>query len=334
MYAAVPADGTLVVATVGRDDCRTTIPLAEPGTADFGPLAQDGRYVFVPDRATGTTSVVDTASGTLVADLPLSSAGNRVELTAKDGIVFYNDLDSEVAGVITLDGGRWAADEVRKYDPETDESVAALGGGAQSDRPADVGGNAIEGWSTGGAGARRPDGRGRPVDGRRGRPGHRGLRARPDPMVLGSPVRFEARARGTVGTTWEWTLTRPDGSVAWSSDQAGSVDATIPDTTPTTYTLSLVVVDAAGHRATSERDLDAVLVPTPHIELFQVEDRSPGLGEVTNISAVESGLSDAGRDLELDRRRGRRRPGLPGAACTGGILCRSSSTARARTRSR
>ena len=63
VYAAVPDDGTFVISTLGRDDCRTAVSLAEPGTADFGPLAQDGRYVFVPDRTTGHTAVIDTVHG-------------------------------------------------------------------------------------------------------------------------------------------------------------------------------------------------------------------------------------------------------------------------------
>ena len=82
MFAAVPDDGRFVVARVGRDDCATSVQLADPGTADFGPLAQDGRYVFVPDRSTGRTAVVDTVRGAQVADLSLTAPGNRVELTA------------------------------------------------------------------------------------------------------------------------------------------------------------------------------------------------------------------------------------------------------------
>ena len=112
------------------------------------------------------------------------------------------------------------------------------------------------------------------------------------------------------------------------------MDATITGTTPATYTLSLVVVDAAGHRATSERDLDTVLVPTPHIEGFQLEDRSPGLGEVTNIAAVESGLSGAEATWNWRVAVGDPDLAVPGAARTGSTAAAPVRQSRARTRSR
>ncbi|GEK19823.1 hypothetical protein [Cellulomonas xylanilytica] len=294
VYSAVPADGTFVVASVGRDDCATAIELAEPGTAEFGPLAQDGRYVFVPDRTTGRTAVVDTSLGRRVADLELAGPGNRVELTSKDGIVFYNDLDSEVSGVISLEGDTWTPTEVQKFDPSTDEGVAVLGDSPAGDDATQTDGTGATDWA---AVAPERDGRtapSAPSSAVEGGPLIDGVSVRPDPAVLGQPVRLLPDVRGAVGTTWTWTITAADGTVVWTSDQPGPVDVTLEATAPASYTLSLEIVDSAGHRATSKRALDTVLVPTPHIEKFLVDDTTPGTSEIVHIAAVESGLPEGG----------------------------------------
>ena len=294
VYAAVPDAGTFVVASVGRDDCATSVRLAEPGTADFGPLAQDGRYVFVPDRSTGHTSVVDTVRGARVADLPLTVPGNRVELTAKDGIVFYNDLDSDVAGVLALESGAWTvAGEVQKYDPATDEAVAVVAGSSGTQEPGgpDPTGVPAADWVVQAPTGDGPAAPAAPSSSVVGSPVLTELRARPDPMVLGSPVTFTPKVSGSAGSTWHWTLTAADGTLVWESETVGAVEATVPGTAPATYTLGLEILDDRGHRTSTERPLDAVLVPTPNIESFLLEHAEPSVGQVTNIAAVESGLS-------------------------------------------
>lgn len=291
VYAAVPDDGTFVISALGRDDCTTAVSLVEPGTADFGPLAQDGRYVFVPDRTSGHTFVVDTVRGEQAADVPLTRPGNRVELTTKDGIVFYNDLDSEVAGVLTLDEGAWTGTPVEKYDAATDEGVAVVGGGDDAD-------GATEPDASAGAATFAPVRDGRtapdaPTSSVSGGPTITRVDVRPDPAVLGSPVTLTPLVRGAAGARWEWTVTGPDGTTVWSSQEAGTPTLTLRGEEPATYELTLVVVDADGRRSTLTRPLDAVLVPTPRIASFSIDNPTPGLGEVTNISADESGLSGA-----------------------------------------
>ncbi len=58
VFAAVSGSGTLVASAVGRDDCRLSVPVGEPGD-QFGPLVEVGGYVFVPNRTTGKVAVVD-----------------------------------------------------------------------------------------------------------------------------------------------------------------------------------------------------------------------------------------------------------------------------------
>ncbi|WP_456787262.1 PASTA domain-containing protein [Cellulomonas sp. P5_C5] len=124
VYAAVPSTGTVVVAAVGRDDCSRVVSVAEPGTNDFGALAQSGAYLFVPNRTDGTTTVVDTRTDTRLVAFPLTPPGNDVQLVAKDGLVFYNDLDSHVSGVLTFTDGTWVqGPAIDKYDPTTGQPV-------------------------------------------------------------------------------------------------------------------------------------------------------------------------------------------------------------------
>ncbi|HEU4422227.1 MAG TPA: hypothetical protein VFR67_06760, partial [Pilimelia sp.] len=116
VYAAVPATGMLVVSGVGRDECGLAVEVGQAGN-DFGPLVESGGFVFVPNRTSGRTVVVDVAAGRVVADLEVVKRGARLELLAKDGFVFYNDLDSDRAGVIKFDGGQWRLGEtLQKFD--------------------------------------------------------------------------------------------------------------------------------------------------------------------------------------------------------------------------
>lgn len=128
VYAAIAQTGTLVIAAVGRDDCSRVVPLAAPGTpADFGTLAQSGRFVFVPDHLTGQVVVVDLRDDEVVGRLDLTPAGNRLQLVAKDGVVFYNDLDGNAVGVLRFDGRAWVpGDALSKYDPSDGDPVAVI----------------------------------------------------------------------------------------------------------------------------------------------------------------------------------------------------------------
>lgn len=107
VYAAVPETGTLVATDLDGDDCAPPVPVGRPGDA-FGELVEAAGFVLVPNRTTGRTAVVDTAAGRVVADLAvLTGPAGRLELLAKDGLVFYNDLDGDRAGMIRFDGRRW-----------------------------------------------------------------------------------------------------------------------------------------------------------------------------------------------------------------------------------
>jgi Divergent InlB B-repeat domain len=117
VYAAVPATGTLIAAGDGNDDCGGAVGVGQPGDR-FGPLVESDGYLFVPNWTTGHTAVVSLTGLRVAADLNVVPARNRVELLAKDGLVFFNNLDGTEAGVLRLDGESWKVGaSVKKFSP-------------------------------------------------------------------------------------------------------------------------------------------------------------------------------------------------------------------------
>jgi PKD repeat protein len=150
VFAASPAAGTVAVADLDDGRCSDAIKVTQPG-ADLGPVTQQGHFLFVPDRSTGTAVVVDLQSGRVVAKLPVAKAGAPLELISHNSYVFYNDLGSDLAGVLKLDGaGRWRISEsLHKYlsghegdllesskDGKLSDAIAAADS-ADADGPAD-----------------------------------------------------------------------------------------------------------------------------------------------------------------------------------------------------
>jgi PQQ-like domain/PKD domain len=109
----VASRGVLAICDLTGRDCGAVVPIGETGS-DLGAAVEAGGRVFVPDYGTGQVWIVDLASERVVAQPRVLGRAARFELLNRDGIVFFNDPASEVAGVIQLDGRvRRAA----KYDP-------------------------------------------------------------------------------------------------------------------------------------------------------------------------------------------------------------------------
>ena len=142
VFVAVSQTGTMMIADGSGDNCGAVVTFADPDTR-IGPLAQNGRFVFVPNRTRGSTTIIDTEARQVVAELPLTEPNHHLELLAKDGQVFYNDLDSEKVGVLQLgDDGIWTVGKsLRKYDPETGaaEQPVVSGNPSVGTQPASTG---------------------------------------------------------------------------------------------------------------------------------------------------------------------------------------------------
>jgi hypothetical protein len=98
----VVSRGVLTVCELAGGRCDTAIPLNEGST--FGAAVEAGNRVFVPDFTTGQVWIIDLAKSRVVGTPTVLTPPGRFTLIARDGVVFYNDSDSERAGVIRLDG--------------------------------------------------------------------------------------------------------------------------------------------------------------------------------------------------------------------------------------
>jgi hypothetical protein len=98
----VVSRGLLTVCELADGRCDTAIPLNEGST--FGAAVEAGNRVFVPDFTTGQVWIIDLARSRVVGTPKVLTPPGKFTLLARDGVVFYNDPDSERAGVIRLDG--------------------------------------------------------------------------------------------------------------------------------------------------------------------------------------------------------------------------------------
>ncbi|SMC61782.1 Right handed beta helix region [Kibdelosporangium aridum] len=93
--------------------CHEPVPLGA-GKADLGAAVEVDNHAIVPDYSTGRVWIVNLTTMRVVVERQLFDRPVRFELLSHDGIVFYNDPDSDQAGVLDLDGNVRA---VSKYNP-------------------------------------------------------------------------------------------------------------------------------------------------------------------------------------------------------------------------
>lgn len=301
LYAAQSATGSLVTAVVGRDDCERVVELAEPGAADFGELVQSGPFVFVPDRASGTASVVDTRDGQ-VTRLDLVDPGHDVELVAAGGFVFYNDRDGEEAGVLRHADGRWSvSDAVQKFDPGTGEPPPAPTPSAQPapTPPADAAPapeplvDAADPTSP--PPAQRPLVAPTPGGAPRGGAAAPPSAPPPPPVpptvgpivvtpavpMLGEPATFTATASGADGATWAWSIAAGSAAPFATGADAGSFTVTLPTDQGLAFVVALTVTTAAGAQAA----VPLTVTATP--------STAPTISSVTSDQSVYYPFTDA-----------------------------------------
>jgi PKD repeat protein len=113
LLVSVGSRGLFMACSFETESCAPPIPLG-PDKADLGAPATVGSHAVIPNYLNGKVWVVDLDRMTVVAERDVLSRPGRFDLFSRDGIVFYNDPDSEKAGVIDLDGTVRPMD---KYDP-------------------------------------------------------------------------------------------------------------------------------------------------------------------------------------------------------------------------
>jgi hypothetical protein len=103
--------GALNICDLGAGRCDKAVALN--AGSDLGAAVEAGNRLFVPDHTTGQVWIVDLATSKVVAQPEVLKPAGKFQLLTRDGVVFYNDPDSNKAGVIQLDG---TVREVAKYD--------------------------------------------------------------------------------------------------------------------------------------------------------------------------------------------------------------------------
>jgi hypothetical protein len=114
----VSARGVVAICELTEPTCRAAVPLVADG-AEPGPAVEAGGRVFVPDYHSGRVWIIDLRQSRVLSRPSVLDPPARFELLARDGVVFYNDPESERAGVIRLDGG---VKQVAKYDPKNPDN--------------------------------------------------------------------------------------------------------------------------------------------------------------------------------------------------------------------
>jgi hypothetical protein len=109
----VAARGVLVICDLTVAGCSGAVPLGV-ATSNLGAAVESGGRLFVPDYGTGRVWIVDLRGTQVIAQPQVLTPGTRFQLLTRDGIVFFNDPNSERAGVIRPDGEPVL---VSKYDP-------------------------------------------------------------------------------------------------------------------------------------------------------------------------------------------------------------------------
>jgi hypothetical protein len=107
----VASRGVLTICDLKAGTCDTAVPLNSGST--LGAAVEAGNRVFVPDFATGQVWIVDLSNHS-ARHTQVLTPPSQFQLLTRDGMVFFNDPNSERAGVIQFDG---TVTKAAKYDP-------------------------------------------------------------------------------------------------------------------------------------------------------------------------------------------------------------------------
>jgi len=328
VYAAVSATGTLVAAGVDGDDCALAVPVGDPGD-EFGPLVEAGGFVLVPDRTTGRTVVVDMSARRVAARLDVVKPGARLELLVKDGVVFYNDLDGDKAGVIRFDSGQWRLGRaLLKYNrAKSGEGILTPSGGAgpgpppdQPDQPGrqpDPGPSTPDQPATSASPGQQSPSQPDPGPSDPGQqspsppsgtdpagtgpappaqpPVIRSLSWNPDIVVRELPVTFTAKVDNALGATWAWTILDPaTGAALQDGSTAGKLAVRLPAGTPDNLRIRLVVQTPAGRAGPVTKPFRTTSSLAPQIDSLTASAIDAGISQPLTFAAVESVAGDRG----------------------------------------
>ncbi|MGW6935332.1 PKD domain-containing protein [Lentzea sp. NPDC054927] len=271
--------GELVVCAFDTRSCADPVRISAPG-AELGHPAEIDDHAVVPDHSTGQATIVNLATGRIIAQRQLFDQPARFELIVRDGIVFFNDPDSARAGVLDLTG------EVRTITKHLPEPSADDN---RPDRP-DADGQADLATKVG----RHEHKQGLSLPGQAVRP------VVPNPGVpsLTAPIAVKPDDRGEVGDEFELTAVLQPATAAtvrWSFGDGAEAEGTTVRhtwTRPGTFTVRATAA-GAGEQVSAQTTVtvDPPGAP-PHVAALAVRRPKPVIGESVHFSAVVSGNPD------------------------------------------
>ncbi|MBP2329532.1 PKD repeat protein [Kibdelosporangium banguiense] len=266
LLVSVSPKGVLMVCEFSAESCATPLSFGHTGL-DLGPAVEAGNHAVVPDYASGRVWIVDLTEMRIVVERQLFDRPTRFELLVRDGVVFFNDPDSERAGVLELDGRIRAINKYDPANPGATPSVTDTGSGSQPSGVAPA--------STGGS-------PGSTAVSIVVRPGHRG--------TVGEELEFAVVASGTAGvSSARWTF----------GDGAETTGTTVRHRwrAPGTYSVRATATLTTGQRAPVASVGVIIESPDapPEIARLKVDPANPRIGQVVRFSADLVGRRPDGR---------------------------------------
>lgn len=255
--------------------CRFASGCTDPrlfDTTAMGPAVTTAGHTFVPDHAHGRVWILrDGASEAL--ERRLFDGPVRFELFERDGIVFYNDPESDRAGVIGLDG---QVHPISKYDPvDPDKGAIKVPDENRTPPPPDQ----VQPPNQN----QQPNPSQPPVPGNStlgpGRPEQLSIQqSPPNPVQVGTQVELRLAGAAVVAANWDFgDGTTGNGAATnhtWS--RAG------------TFVVSAVATPASGRTATASATVVVQDRPSTIVRL-QVSPSVPVTGSQVSFSAEVTG---------------------------------------------
>ncbi|MEU3642828.1 PKD domain-containing protein [Lentzea sp. NPDC034063] len=272
--------GELVVCAFDTGSCDEPVQVGVPGD-ELGPPLEIDAHAVVPNHSTGQATIVDLTTGKVDAQRELFAQPTRFELIARDGVVFFNDPNGSVAGVLDLAG---EARTISKYSQGTEgESPTSPDRPGTADQVA--------------AADRREH---KPDAGLTGPPKQTSRQApvSPAPIPTAS-IAVSPANRGAAGDEFELTmLPRPAGAAAvrWSfgdGSEASGGSVRHSWTRPGVFTVRAEATLPNGTRTQAETavTIDPEQAPLSVTQLV-VRRPKPVIGERVSFSADSTGKPD------------------------------------------
>lgn len=299
VLVAEPSRGVVMSCGVQTGACGTSYPITGPNV-DLGAVVEARGHAFALDNATNQVHVTDLAGGSVAVTEELLAKGVRVELSTRDGVVFFNDPNSEKAGVIDADG---RVRRIDKYDPTKPPSASH----SASSPPSRTSTTSKPSGATSGPRPSLTGSRGNRPDGTAGSlplptgsssnapdmPHINAINASPDSPEADEEVSFTADVTGAVPEKWTWEVRGPTGQVETS---ASTPRFSHRFGQPATYEVKLTI--AAGSRGDERARNIVVVAAIPPAECGDTIRQNVRLRK--DLTCTGTALTVAANDVVVD----------------------------------